>query len=140
MACVLTGDIGCAAGPLPKGFAYLRDVDPSIRQDIRYSGSHNFIGRPVDGYRAAERVLAEAAASALKKAQESLAQRQLSLIVWDCYRPAPAMRGARPHFVSVLAISNRGAGPTGGHRLTDAKRPVSLRYRPAIFDFTCLTY
>ena len=31
-----------------------------------------------------------AAAAALKKAQEKLSQRQLSLVVWDCYRPARA--------------------------------------------------
>jgi D-alanyl-D-alanine dipeptidase len=90
--CVLAGDIGCEAGTLPKGFVYLRDVDPSIRQDIRYAGSHNFIGRPVDGYRAAECILAEPAATALKRAQEKLAGRELSLIVWDCYRPARAVR------------------------------------------------
>jgi D-alanyl-D-alanine dipeptidase len=89
--CVLAGDIGCAAGPLPKGFVYLRDVDPSIRQDIRYASSHNFVGRPIDGYRAAECILAEPAAAALKKAEEKLAGRQMSLVVWDCYRPARAV-------------------------------------------------
>jgi D-alanyl-D-alanine dipeptidase len=85
-------NVGYAATPLPKGFVYLRDVDPSIRQDIRYAGSHNFIGRPIDGYRAAECILAEPAAAALKKAQEKLAGLQMSLVVWDCYRPARAVR------------------------------------------------
>jgi hypothetical protein len=28
---VLAGNVGYAAGPLPKGFVYLRDVDLSIR-------------------------------------------------------------------------------------------------------------
>jgi D-alanyl-D-alanine dipeptidase len=88
----IIGTEGYAATPLPKGFVYLRDVDPSIRQDIRYAGSHNFIGRPIDGYRAAECILAESAAAALKQAQEKFAERQLSLIVWDCYRPARAVR------------------------------------------------
>jgi len=83
---------GACAAPLPKGFVYLRDVDPSIILDIRYAGSHNFLGRPADGYRAAECVLAEPAAAALKAAQEKLVARQLSLIVWDCYRPARAVR------------------------------------------------
>ena len=90
--CVLAGNVGLAAGRLPKAFVYLRDVEPSIRQDIRYAGSHNFLGRPVDGYRASECILAEPAAAALKKAQEKLADRQLSLLVWDCYRPARAVR------------------------------------------------
>ena len=34
---------------LPRGFVYLRDVDPTILQDIRYAGSHNFVGRPIKG-------------------------------------------------------------------------------------------
>jgi zinc D-Ala-D-Ala dipeptidase len=89
--CLLAGPVASAA-PLPKGFVYLRDVDPSIVQDIRYAGSHNFLGRPADGYRAAECVLAEPAAAALKKAQQKLARQNLSLIVWDCYRPARAVR------------------------------------------------
>lgn len=81
-----------AAAPLPKGFVYLRDIDPRIVQDIRYAGAHNFLGRPADGYGAAECVLAEPAAIALQQAQKKLAAENLSLIVWDCYRPARAVR------------------------------------------------
>jgi D-alanyl-D-alanine dipeptidase len=29
-----------AAGALPEGFVYLRDVDPTIVQDIRYASAH----------------------------------------------------------------------------------------------------
>lgn len=80
-----------SAAALPKGFVYLRDVDPSIRQDIRYAGSHNFVGRPIKGYLAAECILSERAAIALKAVQAKLAARELSLIVWDCYRPKRAV-------------------------------------------------
>jgi len=90
--CALIAHPVCAAARLPDGFVYLRDVDPSIAQDIRYAGSHNFLGRPADGYGAAECVLAAPAAAALKQAQEKLAAQNLSLIVWDCYRPARAVR------------------------------------------------
>jgi D-alanyl-D-alanine dipeptidase len=38
------------AQSLPGGFVYLRDVDPSIIQDIRYASSNNFVGRPLAGY------------------------------------------------------------------------------------------
>ena len=31
----------------------LRDIDPTIIQDIRYADSNNFIGRPLAGYGAA---------------------------------------------------------------------------------------
>jgi D-alanyl-D-alanine dipeptidase len=33
-----------AARALPGGFVYLRDVDSSIIQDIRYAGINNFMG------------------------------------------------------------------------------------------------
>src|SRR5205809_4050222 len=80
-----------AGSSLPRGFVYLRAIDPTIVQDIRYAGSHNFVGRPIRGYLAAECVLSEPAASALATAQRMLAEKKLSLIVWDCYRPKRAV-------------------------------------------------
>ena len=80
-----------AGSALPKGFVYLRDIDPTIVQDIRYAGSHNFVGRPIRGYLAAECILSEPAANALKAVQRKLAEKKLSLIVWDCYRPKRAV-------------------------------------------------
>ena len=80
-----------AGSVLPKGFVYLRDIDPTIVQDIRYAGSHNFVGRPIRGYLAAECILSEPAANALKSVQSMLAEKKLSLIVWDCYRPKRAV-------------------------------------------------
>ncbi len=80
-----------ANGGLPVGFVYLRDLAPTIRQDIRYAGMHNFIGRPVEGYEAPECVLTAAAAQALVRVQNALARSGLALIVWDCYRPARAV-------------------------------------------------
>ena len=61
-----------ADSALPKGFVYLRDTDPTIVQDIRYAGSHNFVGRPIKGYRAAACILSDRAASALKTVQGML--------------------------------------------------------------------
>ena len=80
-----------SAASLPKGFVYLRAVDPTIVQDIRYAGPHNFVGRPIRGYLAAECILSEPAANALKEVQRKLAGKNLSLIVWDCYRPVRAV-------------------------------------------------
>ena len=79
------------SGNLPSGFVYLRDVDPSIRQDIRYATSHNFIGRPIRGYQAGECILTRPAATALSKVQKELLQSGLSLKVYDCYRPQMAV-------------------------------------------------
>jgi zinc D-Ala-D-Ala dipeptidase len=80
-----------ADAALPRGFVYLRDIDPTIVQDIRYAGSHNFVGRPIRGYLAGECILSAPAADALEKVQRKLAEQKLSLIVWDCYRPKRAV-------------------------------------------------
>jgi D-alanyl-D-alanine dipeptidase len=76
---------------LPAGFVYLRDVDASILQDIRYAGADNFTGKPVPGYAAAECVLTRPAAEALARVQASLRAENLSLKVYDCYRPQRAV-------------------------------------------------
>src|ERR1700737_536889 len=39
-----------ASQPEPDDFVFLRDVAPSIRQDIRYAGTNNLIGWPLAGY------------------------------------------------------------------------------------------
>lgn len=76
---------------LPSDFVYLKDIDPSIVQDIRYAGDHNFLGRPVQGYQHAECVLTKAAAVALQRIQQQLKKSSLSLKVYDCYRPQRAV-------------------------------------------------
>ena len=79
------------AGALPQGFVYLRDVDPSIVQDMRYAGNDNFTGHPLPGYDAPECVLRRAVALALSKVQADLAAQNLGLKVYDCYRPSRAV-------------------------------------------------
>lgn len=83
---------GAAAQGLPGDFVFLRDVDPSIRQDIRYAGANNFVGRRLAGYGAAECVVKRAVARALAQVQRDLAPQRLSLKMYDCYRPARAVR------------------------------------------------
>src|SRR5215467_7191442 len=78
------------AQTLPGGFVYLRDIDPTIIQDIRYASSNNFIGRPMRGYDAAECVVKREVALKLKAIQAELAKRKLSLKMMDCYRPTRA--------------------------------------------------
>jgi D-alanyl-D-alanine dipeptidase len=79
------------AAQLPAGFAYLREVDPSIAQDIRYASSDNFVGRPLPGYEAPECILRQEVAAALRRVQAALAPSGLSLKVYDCYRPTRAV-------------------------------------------------
>ncbi|RWA72395.1 M15 family metallopeptidase [Mesorhizobium sp.] len=79
------------ADPLPAGYVRLADVDPSIRQDIRYAGRENFLHRKVEGYDAPVCILTEQAAKALSSVQKAIAARSLTLVVFDCYRPARAV-------------------------------------------------
>ena len=77
---------------LPPDLVYLRDVDPTIVQDMRYATASNFTGRPLPGYDAGECVLRSDTARALKRVQASLAATGLTLKVYDCYRPDRAVR------------------------------------------------
>ena len=90
--CALLLSPAQAESGLPEGFVYLRDVEPSIAQDIRYAEANNFAGHPAPGYKAPECVLAGEAARALKRVQKALKPQGLSLKVYDCYRPARAVR------------------------------------------------
>ncbi len=89
--------VACAAGQalaaeaIPEDFVYLRDVDPTILQDMRYAAAGNFTGQPVPGYEAGECILLRQAADALKKVQEEVSAKGLTLKVYDCYRPARAV-------------------------------------------------
>ena len=77
---------------MPNSFVYLRDVDPSILQDMRYAGANNFTGRKLAGYEAAECVVTRKVAEALARVQQELKPRGLSLKMLDCYRPQRASR------------------------------------------------
>jgi D-alanyl-D-alanine dipeptidase len=58
---------------------------------MRYAGSHNFVGRPIDGYEAPRCLMTQAAAVALAQVAHDLAPRGLVLKVFDCYRPTRAV-------------------------------------------------
>jgi D-alanyl-D-alanine dipeptidase len=83
--------IPASAQTLPGGFVYLGDIDPTIIQDIRYAKANNFMGRPLEGYDAAECVVKPSVALALKAIQQALTPKKLSLKMLDCYRPVRAV-------------------------------------------------
>ena len=94
LACLLglwTATHPASASEMPKDFVYLRDVDPTIHQDMRYAGADNFTGRPVPGYDAPECVLVRQVAEALKAVQADLKAKGFGLLVYDCYRPTTAV-------------------------------------------------
>ena len=74
----------------PRDFVALSDVDSSILQDIRYAGAHNFVGRPIAGYREPVCLLTRPAAQALSRVQTAARARGYSVKVYDCYRPESA--------------------------------------------------
>ncbi|MGI4775708.1 MAG: M15 family metallopeptidase [Janthinobacterium lividum] len=76
---------------LPNGFIYLRDIDPTIIENLRYYSGENFIGRRVDGYKSNKVILTKEAAKSLSKVQKELLSNGYSLIVYDAYRPQKAV-------------------------------------------------
>jgi D-alanyl-D-alanine dipeptidase len=112
---------GCSASAqsLPGGFVFLRDIDPSILQDIRYAGSNNFVGRPLAGYQAAECVVKREVGLKLKAIQQELARQKLSLKMMDCYRPVRAVH-------DMVVWSRNGEEPPAQKRFNPAFRKQDL--------------
>lgn len=91
---ILAGCLGTSAAfaqPLPADFAYLREIDPTIVQDMRYATANNFVGRVLNGYEAGECIVTRSVGAALKRVQQELKPRGLSLKMYDCYRPQRAV-------------------------------------------------
>ena len=76
---------------LPEGFVYLSDIDPTILQEVRYAGHHNFIGRPIAGYVAPVIITLDSIGVALKTIQAEIKPFNLTLKVYDAYRPQDAV-------------------------------------------------
>ena len=80
---------------LSDGFVELEKFIPTIKLDIRYYTSDNFVGERIDGYESPKALLTILAAEALKNVQAELVASGLSLKVYDAYRPQRAV----DHFV-----------------------------------------
>lgn len=84
--------LGCQHGP-PVGSGNFREpdlveiakLDPTIRLDIRYATTNNFMGRPM--YAQARAFLQRPAAEALVRAHQSLKPKGYGIVVFDAYRP-----------------------------------------------------
>jgi D-alanyl-D-alanine dipeptidase len=75
----------------PADFVDAATVVPGLVADMRYAGSHNFVGRPIDGYDAPHCLLTREAANALAEVARDLESRGLVIKVFDCYRPTRAV-------------------------------------------------
>jgi zinc D-Ala-D-Ala dipeptidase len=60
-------------------------LEPSIKLDIRYASSNNFLGRPV--YTQARALLQRPAAKAVQRAHKALLVQGYGLMITDAYRP-----------------------------------------------------
>lgn len=85
-----------ADSPEAAGMVDIRTLVPDIDLDMRYARSENFVGTRVDGYEAARCFLKIPAARALARVDQNLRRAQQRLRIYDCYRPARAVR----HFVA----------------------------------------
>ena len=65
---------------------------PDITLDMRYAGADNFVGEPIDGYGAARCLLKSTVAKAVANVERELRKRNMRLEIFDCYRPARAVR------------------------------------------------
>jgi len=68
---------------------------PDLALDMRYAGSNNFVGQPIDGYLAPRCLLLPEVAAALVAVEQALRAEGLRLVIYDCYRP----RRAVAHFM-----------------------------------------
>lgn len=68
---------------------------PDAQLEIRYAGSHNFVGQPVDGYANGKCYLLKPVAQALARVADDVRAQGYRLRLYDCYRPVRAVK----HFV-----------------------------------------
>jgi D-alanyl-D-alanine dipeptidase len=76
----------------PVDFIDAAHVVPGLIVDMRYAGTHNFVGARIDGYDRPICYLTREAAAALAQVARDLAPRGLRLKAFDCYRPERAVR------------------------------------------------
>ena len=101
LLCILTY-VSISSQKIPRGFVILSNIDDTIQSELRYLGSNNFIGTPIDGYYKNCVIVTTETAFALKKVQQILLKKGLSLKVFDAYRPQQAV----DHFVRWAKVLN----------------------------------
>lgn len=87
---------------MPSTFVYLNSIEPSIQVELRYLSSNNFIGKPINGYKSNCLITTKEAAKQLQIIQQKLLKENLSLKIFDSYRPQQAV----DHFVKWAKVLN----------------------------------
>jgi D-alanyl-D-alanine dipeptidase len=91
VAFAATSSLSAAAQERPASFVDAAAIVPGLMSEMRYAGAHNFVGRPIDGYRGPRCLLTREAAAALADVARELAPRGLVIKAFDCYRPVRAV-------------------------------------------------
>lgn len=99
---ILLSSITIYSQKLPKGFSYIKNIDSSIKKELRYCSNNNFIGSSINGYEENILITTTQTAKALKKVQNELQKKGLSLKIFDAYRPQTAVN----HFVQWARVIN----------------------------------
>lgn len=88
----LTWGQGGKAGTKPKAdtMVKVRDYIPDIKVDLRYSTTNNFTGKKIYNFK--EAYLRYGTVVKLKRVQKQLKKDNLTLLIWDAYRPVSAQR------------------------------------------------
>lgn len=94
--------VSFSCSKLPEGFVYVQDIEPTIQTELRYLSNNNFIGKPIDGYHKEVVIISAPAAKALANVQKELLKKDLSLKIFDAYRPQQAV----DHFVRWAKVLN----------------------------------
>ena len=83
---------GCRTGPSkesgrfrPPDLVAITNLDSTIRLDIRYATTNNFLSTPF--YTSARAFMQRPAAEALLRVHKKLADKGYGLLIYDCYRP-----------------------------------------------------
>lgn len=130
-----------AGTPEAAGMVDIRTLVPDIDLDMRYAGRDNFVGTRVEGYEAARCFLQVPAARALARVEAALRREHQRLRIYDCYRPARAVR----HFVAWAGdLTDQRTKPRyypnldKGKLLGDYISPTSGHSRGATLDLTLM--
>jgi D-alanyl-D-alanine dipeptidase len=112
------------ADTVPSGFVDLQTLLPDLILDIRYFGSDNFIGRPIDGYHAPKALLSQEAALALAAVQREANSLGFQLKIFDAYRPQTAVN----HFVNWASLVDDTLTKARYYPDVDKKDLFALKY------------
>lgn len=144
---LLGSDVALAAEPVLSKATMAAQADlvditslvPDITVDLRYAGRDNFVGETIAGYGAARCLLKSRVAQALVDVERQLRKRSMRLRIFDCYRPARAVRrfvewAGEPDDQKIKA--NYYPNLDKSRLLGDYIAPVSGHSRGATIDLT----